>query len=426
MLTLRALAFACATSFVQAQAQVPAPPAIQPAPPPGMSQGELLYTTHCIACHTTEVHWRDKKLAKDWRTLIAQVRRWQENSKLELGRRGSRRGRALPQRQLLSLPGARGEEDRRCEGRQARGAQGLTKRLATPKTRIMPAVADYLSPDLPPGLRRVVMPVVDATPAALDGYGHLVDDPTALQRSRSCAGRRRAGGRSIPTPATRAARREGTFVSEWKGDILYGRNDAVGGHYILAYAAEPAARRPQRTAAIRCAFCSGTPTTIRTAASSSFRSTRSRSWCRWRCPATTCSPQDFVCFRFDGRCGLYIHPDIWHEGVFATARHAALLRQAGRRARARLGRLRARVRLPAGSADRMSWIVCAPPPSRRFARHRREPRLLLTRQSGRAVVVRQQDEARVRQIALPRFEVMVGTVAAAIPAFSRCRRADWS
>ncbi len=85
MLTLRALAFACATSFVQAQAQVPAPPAIQPTPPPGMSQGELLYTTHCIACHTTEVHWRDKKLAKDWRTLIAQVRRWQENSKLNWG-----------------------------------------------------------------------------------------------------------------------------------------------------------------------------------------------------------------------------------------------------------------------------------------------------------------------------------------------------
>jgi hypothetical protein len=24
----------------------------------------------------------------------------------------------------------------------------------------------------------------------------------------------------------------------------------------------------------------------------------------------------FVCFRFDGRRGLYIHPNIWHEGVF--------------------------------------------------------------------------------------------------------------
>lgn len=28
------------------------------------------------------------------------------------------------------------------------------------------------------------------------------------------------------------------------------------------------------------------------------------------------TPERFVCFRFDGRHGLYIHPNIWHEGVF--------------------------------------------------------------------------------------------------------------
>ena len=27
--------------------------------------------------------------------------------------------------------------------------------------------------------------------------------------------------------------------------------------------------------------------------------------------------REFVCFRFDGKRGLYIHPNIWHEGVFA-------------------------------------------------------------------------------------------------------------
>jgi len=48
-----------------------------------VSRGELLYTTHCIACHTTEVHWRDKKLAKDWTSLNSQVRRWQENATLK-------------------------------------------------------------------------------------------------------------------------------------------------------------------------------------------------------------------------------------------------------------------------------------------------------------------------------------------------------
>ena len=43
---------------------------------------ELLYSTHCIACHSREVHWRQKKLATDWASLIAQVRRWAGNAGL--------------------------------------------------------------------------------------------------------------------------------------------------------------------------------------------------------------------------------------------------------------------------------------------------------------------------------------------------------
>jgi len=42
-----------------------------------VARGELLYTTHCISCHSAEVHWRDKKIAKDLIGLNAQVRRWQ-------------------------------------------------------------------------------------------------------------------------------------------------------------------------------------------------------------------------------------------------------------------------------------------------------------------------------------------------------------
>jgi mono/diheme cytochrome c family protein len=46
------------------------------------TRGELLYSTHCIACHSVEVHWRDKKLAKDFQSLRAEVRRWQKLSAL--------------------------------------------------------------------------------------------------------------------------------------------------------------------------------------------------------------------------------------------------------------------------------------------------------------------------------------------------------
>lgn len=52
----------------------------QPSSPP--SRGEMLYTTHCIACHTSQMHWRDKRQATDWESLQRQVRRWQANAGL--------------------------------------------------------------------------------------------------------------------------------------------------------------------------------------------------------------------------------------------------------------------------------------------------------------------------------------------------------
>ena len=66
-----------AAACISAQA-AQAAPAAAPAP----TRGELLYTTHCIACHNSQMHWRDQRLATDWPSLRAQVRRWQEVGKL--------------------------------------------------------------------------------------------------------------------------------------------------------------------------------------------------------------------------------------------------------------------------------------------------------------------------------------------------------
>jgi len=46
------------------------------------SRGELLYTTHCIACHNTQVHWRDQRRATDLDSLREQVRHWQGRASL--------------------------------------------------------------------------------------------------------------------------------------------------------------------------------------------------------------------------------------------------------------------------------------------------------------------------------------------------------
>lgn len=55
-------------ALTQAQAQTPGQ---------AQSRGEMLYSTHCIACHTTEIHWRDKSLVTNWDTLKKQIQRWQ-------------------------------------------------------------------------------------------------------------------------------------------------------------------------------------------------------------------------------------------------------------------------------------------------------------------------------------------------------------
>ncbi|MEO8524203.1 MAG: cytochrome C [Caldimonas sp.] len=46
------------------------------------SRGELLYSTHCIACHTTKMHWRDGRAASDWAGVVAQVGKWQKANSL--------------------------------------------------------------------------------------------------------------------------------------------------------------------------------------------------------------------------------------------------------------------------------------------------------------------------------------------------------
>jgi len=174
---------------------------------------------------------------------------------------------------------------------------------------------NYLDPGLPAGLRRVTMPVVTATDAALAGYGRLVDDPAqcAVAIVRWPA----RGWRPVDDDSgDEGGTTEGVFVSEWKGDVLYGRNEAVDGHYILAYAQDPAeaderhAHDPGRMLLWHCNYHPDGGQLF-------FPLDRAPFYVPLALPGDDVRPEQFVCFRFDGSRGLYIHPDVWHEGVFA-------------------------------------------------------------------------------------------------------------
>ena len=178
----------------------------------------------------------------------------------------------------------------------------------------MHAPIDYLNPNLPAGLPHVRMPLMDATSETIHGYGRLVENPEEcpIEIARWPA----QGRRPIDTgTGDQGGTTEGVFISEWQGDILYGRNQAVDGHYILAYARAPELARTDHAYA---------PTRMLLwhanyhpdGGQLFFPMERRPFYVPLALPGDEVTPQRFVCFRFDGRQGLYIHPNIWHEGVF--------------------------------------------------------------------------------------------------------------
>ena len=178
-------------------------------------------------------------------------------------------------------------------------------------------VFDYLNPGLPAGLSRVRMPVVDATPEALQGYGRLIDDAQAcaVEIVRWPA----QGWREVdPDTGGEGGTTEGVFVSEWQGDVLFGRNEAVGGEYVLGYAIEPALadrghrRDPERLLLWHANYHPDGGQLF-------FPLDPGPFVVPLALPGDDVKPQDFVCFRFDGRQGLYMHPNVWHEGVFGLS-----------------------------------------------------------------------------------------------------------
>src|SRR5689334_22817455 len=178
----------------------------------------------------------------------------------------------------------------------------------------MPA-PDYLNPDLREGLRRVRMPMAEASDQTLRGYGRLVADRSdcKIEIVRWPA----QGWRPVDEDSgDEGGTTKGVFVSEWRGDILYGRNEAVDGHYILAYAQEPAraddahTRAPSRMLLWHCNYHPDGGQLFFPLDAAPF-------YVPLALPGDDVTPEKFVCFRFAGTHGLYIHPGVWHEGVFA-------------------------------------------------------------------------------------------------------------
>jgi hypothetical protein len=188
-----------------------------------------------------------------------------------------------------------------------------------------PDIPRYDAPPVGPGLRIVESPLVVATASSLRGYGRLVDAPEtcAIQIVRWPA----AGPRPVdPDCGDEAGVREGEFASAWRDGRLHGVNAAVGGAYVLGFASRPDARDeggPGRRVLLWHANYHPDGGQM------FFPRRRAPFVVPMALPGDDVRPEHFVNFWFDGTFGLYMHPNVWHEGVFPCGEDGAFLDRQG-------------------------------------------------------------------------------------------------
>lgn len=196
----------------------------------------------------------------------------------------------------------------------------------------MQIAQNYLNPNIQSGLKRVEIPIVDANDQSLSGYGCMVTDPDEVEieivRWPS------VGERPVDKDSgDEGGTTEGMFFCEWKGDILYGRNEAVGGHYILGYGNEPEeaseahSSEPERLLLWHSNYHPDGGQLFFPNISKPFLVPLAL-------PGDDVVPEDFVCFNFSGNEGLYIHPNVWHDGALtALGQHSFFDKQGAVHAR---------------------------------------------------------------------------------------------
>jgi ureidoglycolate lyase len=194
-------------------------------------------------------------------------------------------------------------------------------------------VFDYLDPPVPAGLRVVDVPVIDATESAIKGFGEIVRDPHA-HRIEIVKWPVRGWRRLDAGTGDEGGTTEGVFACEWKGNRLYGRNEAVGGHYVIGFRQPPGSAEARALAGV-----AGAPPSRVLLWHANYHPDGGQLF--WSLdgepfvvpvapPGDDVKAEDFVALRSDGSFGIYIHPDIWHEGVFPVAPSGRFFDRQGR------------------------------------------------------------------------------------------------
>ena len=188
-----------------------------------------------------------------------------------------------------------------------------------------------------PSNNKIEIPLIEATNQNLKGYGYLVNDFD--QCEIEIVTWPKQGWRNIEEgTGNEGGTTEGPFETWWENNILYGRNNAVehkseydkDGKYLLGYSSDPDDSINNLT--------TEDPTQIYIwhvnyhpdGGQLFFPKDNKPFISPLALPGDDIQPDNFKAFYFDGSQGLYIHPNIWHEGVFPTKGRATFKGKQGK------------------------------------------------------------------------------------------------
>ena len=193
-----------------------------------------------------------------------------------------------------------------------------------------PAPQYIFDPSDKPALPLHDVPLIVATDESVQDYGALVEHPDDIEIEivRWPA----TGWRQVDEDSgNEAGWVEGTFHGEWQGDVLFGRNDAVSGHYVLGWSTtDPAASRTDRQTAGREKVMLWHLNYHPDGGQLFFPKDKSPFVVPVALPGDDLAVEQVIAFWCDGSQGLYIHPGIWHDGIFPVSDHQRFLDRQGR------------------------------------------------------------------------------------------------
>lgn len=180
-----------------------------------------------------------------------------------------------------------------------------------------------------PSLPQFEVPLIVATSESVKGYGILYDNPDDCEIEIV----------KWPAPDWRpvddgtgdeGGETEGIFHGHWDGDILMGTNDAVGGHYVLGWSCDPQTATAGTASVAREQVLLWHFNYHPDGGQLFFPRQRLPFVIPAALPGDDLKPENVVAFWCDGSQGLYIHPGIWHEGIFPVQDSQSFLDRQGK------------------------------------------------------------------------------------------------